>query len=111
MKKLILVIGLLIGGTAFTGFPTYAAEATYATDNLPEDAKQITVYRVKHVGGNAWSSSPVSAYYSASENCIYVNEGRRKNQPYTVYENRAYGQSQDGRGEFRYQASDYYFNL
>lgn len=101
-----------MGGTAFIAPSVQAARTSYtSSDQLPDDAVSITVYLVKQVGGTSWSTSAVSAYYSRSENCIYVNEGRRKNQPYTVHENRAYGQSNDGRAEYRYCASNYYFNL
>ena len=112
MKKLFLVLALLVGISAIVVPTVYATQSAYASPTLPDDARPITVFRVKQVGANAWSNSPVSAYYSASENCIYVNEGSRKNQPYSVYENRAYGQSNDGRAGYRYVAGgEYYFNL
>lgn len=112
MKKIILVCALLFGISAVYTTHMVAAESTYSSSReLPDDARSITVYKVVQVGGNAWSSSPKDAYYSRSENCIYVNEGRRKNQPYTISENRAYGQSDDGRAEYRYTAGGYYFNL
>ena len=112
MKKILLIFALLAGASVATSLPAVAAESTYsAGKELPDDARSITVYKVVQVGGNAWSNSPKSAYYSRSENCIYVNEGRRENQPYTVTQNRAYGQSNDGRAEYRYTAGGYYFNL
>lgn len=112
MKKLFLVCVLLIGGSIAYTLPVCATETSYAANSdLPGDAQPITVYKVVQVGGSAWSTSPVSAYYSSSENCIYVSEGRRKNQPYTINENRAYGQPNDGRAEYRYVAGGYYFNL
>lgn len=77
---------------------------------LPADARSITVYKLVQLG-NKWSSSAKSAYYSASENCIYVNEGKRKNQPYTVTKNPAYGQEGDYRAQYYYTAAGYYFNL
>ena len=111
MKKFILACALFIGSYSVATIPAYAVQTIYASQNLPDDARSITVYEIKQVGGNAWSSRTVSAYYSASENCIYVNEGRRKNQPYSVIENRAYGQENDGRSEYKYYAGGYYFNL
>lgn len=115
MKKIILICAVLIGGSALcipaVNATTVTATASAASNELPEDATSITVYKVVQVGGNAWSKSPKSAYYSSSTNCIYVTEGRRVNQPYTVSENRAYGQENDGRGEFRYTAGGYYFDL
>ena len=112
MKKIFLICVLLAGTSVATTLPLSAAESTYfASNELPNDASPITVYKVVQVGGNSWSNSPKSAYYSRSENCIYVKEGRRENQPYTITENRAYGQSNDGRAEYRYTAGGYYFNL
>lgn len=87
--------------------PTY----TVASVTLPDDAKPITVYNVVQVAGNKWSTSSKSAHYSPSENCIYVTEGRRVNQPYTVFENRFFGQEQDGRADYHYTAGGYYFDL
>lgn len=116
MIKFFLVCTLLIGGMTVLLPEVQASEslssisATSARE-LPDDARSITVYKVVKVGGNAWSSSPVSAIYSRSENSIYVNEGRRQNQPYTISANPAYKQQNDGRGEFRYRAGDYFFNL
>lgn len=111
MKKVVLIFALVIGGL-LPSLPVWAAETAYSTSrDLPDDARYITVYKVVQVGGNAWSTSSIGAYYSASENCIYVDEGARKNQSYSVMENRAYGQSNDGRAEFRYEAGGYYFNL
>lgn len=112
MKKLLLIFALLMGGNSFTAPYLLASESSYSSENrLPDDAKPITVYLIKQVGGNAWSNNPKSAYYSASENRIYISEGNRKNQPYTVHENRAYGQDKDGRADYRYTAGGYYFNL
>lgn len=90
---------------------TQTVSTAYYTHPLPDDAVKLTVYKVVQVGGNAWSTSPKDAYYSASENRIYVTEGKRVNQPYNVTQNRAYGQDQDGRAEYRYTAGSYYFNL
>ena len=113
MKKLLLILALFMGSTSISVPYIQAAESSYSSNNsLPEDARPITVYLVQQLrGGNAWSSSPKSAYYSASENRIYVNEGSRKNQPYKVSENPAYGQEKDGRAEYRYTAGGYYFDL
>lgn len=112
MKNLLLIFAFILSSTYVSVPYLQAAESSYSSINsLPEDARPITVYLVKQVGGYAWSNSPKSAYYSASENRIYIDEGSRKNQPYTVYENRAYGQERDGRAEYRYTAGDYYFNL
>ena len=112
MKKFFLVLVLLFGGSVVYTSSMVAAESSYSSSReLPEDARSITVYKVVQVGGNAWSTSAKNAYYSSSENCIYVTEGRRVNQPYSVTENRAYGQSNDGRAEYRYTAAGYYFNL
>lgn len=114
MKKLILICALLVGGfTAFTS-PVNAthtpATVSSSSNELPEDRRPITVYKVVQIGGT-WSSSPKDAYYSKSTHCIYVTEGRRENQPYSVSENRAYGQSNDGRAAYRYTAGGYYFDL
>ncbi len=100
-----------MGASSVSTITSVAAELSYSTSrDLPDDACSITVYKVVQVGGT-WSRSPKSAYYSRSENCIYITEGSRKNQPYTVTENRAYGQSNDGRAEYQYTAGGYYFNL
>lgn len=112
MKKIILVCALLLGGGVITTVPVFASQSPVsASRELPADARPITVYKVVQVGGNSWSNNPKSAYYSASENCIYVNEGKRKNQPYTVNKNPAYGQSNDGRASYHYTAGGYYFDL
>lgn len=114
IRKIALICTLLVGGYAASSISVNAVEnsVTYSMGKeLPDDARSITVYKVVQVGGNAWSTSAYSAYYSRSENCIYITEGRRQNQPYSVYENRAYGQSKDGRAEYRYTAGGYYFNL
>lgn len=113
MKKFIICAALLAGGFSIAPSinATEIVSMPSAAQALPEDATPITVYKVVQVSGNAWSTSAKSAYYSASENCIYVTEGRRVNQPYSVSENRAYGQSQDGRGEYKYTAGGYYFDL
>lgn len=84
---------------------------TSSAKGLPSDAQSITVYKVVQTGGTSWSTNPKNGYYSPSENCIYVSEGSRANQPYTVTENRAYGQLNDGRSEYRYTAGGYFFNL
>lgn len=75
-------------------------------ENLPS----ITVYKI--IGVNA--TCTFTAKYSASENYIYVYErksGRSLWFSYTIFNNRAYGQENDGRSSFRYVAGDYYFNL
>ena len=115
MKKLILICAMLVGGLALSLPPINATQVASTTSayasELPDDARSITVYKVVQVGGAAWSTSPKDAYYSSSEKCIYVTEGRRVNQPYSVFENRAYGQPNDGRAEYRYTAGGYYFNI
>jgi len=115
MKKLILICTALAGGTALF-IPSVSATQVHSAISasvyeLPDDARSITVYKIVQVSGSAWSTSPKDAYYSRSENCIYVTEGRQKNQPYSITENRAYGQSNDGRAEYRYTAGGYFFNL
>ncbi len=80
------------------------------SDTEIENLPSITVYKI--IGVNATAS--FTAKYSASENYIYVYErksGRSIWFYYTIYNNRAYGQENDGRGSFRYVAGDYYFNL
>lgn len=112
MKKYLLICAIVFGVLELSTLPMRATETTLSTSReLPNDAQLITVHKLVHVGRNAWSSSSVSAYYSSSENCIYVNEGKRRNQSYTIFENRAYGQPNDGRAEYRYVAGEYYFNI
>lgn len=81
---------------------SFAAASAEDYTRLP----QIDVYLVRQVGPTAWSTTPKKAYYDADNNWIYV--GR---QSYTIQENRAYGQENDGRASYRYVAGGYYFNL
>lgn len=113
MKKYLLILALLAGGSIAVSAPMTAPESTYRSNDrqLPEDARELTVYSLVHISGTAWSSSPKSAYFSRSTNCIYVTENNIKNIPYDVHENRAYGQDNDGRAAYRYVAGGYYFNL
>lgn len=68
--------------------------------------REITVYQIKQVGGRAWSKMAVSATYDSEANTIKVGKFT-----YSVTKNLAYGQSDDARGEFKYVAGGYYFNL
>ena len=78
---------------------------TATTNNLPSDAKSKTVYLI--VGANA--VVPKDAYYSPSENRIYINE-RKHLMNYNVHENQHYGQD-SAKGKYKYRAGDYFFNL
>lgn len=78
---------------------------TAATNDLPSDAKSKTVYLI--VGTNA--VVPKNAYYSPSEKKIYIKEGKHM-MNYNVHENPYYGQD-SAKGEYKYRAGDYFFDL
>lgn len=82
-------------------FSAHANESMLSTTGT-----EITVYLVKQVGGRAWSKSAVTAIYDSKEKTIKVGKFT-----YSINKNLAYGQSDDGRGEYMYVAGDYYFNL
>ena len=52
---------------------------------------------------------PKNAYYSPSEERIFVKEGKHM-MNYNVHENQHYGQD-SSKGKYRYRAGDYFFNL
>lgn len=108
MKKTFLA--LLIG--LFATMPMAATESSVESTSFSQNKKdyselpKIKVYRIVQVGGSAWSKSSKDAYYDAQDNAIIVD-----GQPLTIHENRAYGQENDGRADYRYMAGDYFFNL
>ncbi len=75
------------------------------TNNLPSDAKSKTVYLI--VGNNA--VVPKNAYYSPSEERIYVKVGKHM-MNYNVHENPFYGQD-SAKGKYKYKAGDYFFDI
>lgn len=64
------------------------------------------VYLIKQVDGNKWSSAKKIGYYDADSNRMWIG-----GVDYNIHENRAYGQANDGRSEYQYEAGGYYFNL
>lgn len=108
MKKIFLT--MLIG--LFAIMPMAATESSVELTSFGQNKKdysalpKITVYRIVQVGGTAWSKSSKEAYYDAQDNSIIVN-----GVALTIHENRAYGQENDGRADYRYQAGEYFFNL
>ncbi len=90
--------------------PATGTTASYSSQSEDGRIREITVYKLTPIGqsGNAASSQAFTGYYDAANNKIKV--GRFT---YTVSENRAYGQANDYRSEYRYVAGpgDYYFNL
>lgn len=116
MKKLLVLCSLF---TAFIvvngGYKAFGSEAVCLSaneeislqassdDNLPV----IQVFKFTLVGRNgAYSKRQFDALYNANEGTIKVGK-----LVYTIHENRAYGQENDYRSEYRYVAGDYYFNL
>lgn len=87
------------------GSKAMASYEAKTSADVPQDAKTITVYVI--VGTNASVSK--SAYYSPSENRIYINEGKHM-MNYNIYENPQYGQD-SAKGRFKYRAGDYFFDL
>lgn len=89
------------------GDPCVILEPGTGENDIPEDARPITVYLI--VGANG-ACVPKDAKYSPSMNRIYIKEGKRI-MNYNVYENRHYGQERDSKGAYKYTAGNYYFDL
>lgn len=108
MKKAILstfCIAMFLESFAFEPMNTEVSgiEITAAAEN---DCKEITVYTLTKVGQYGTSSKAYKGLYNAKTNELTV--GRMT---FSVHENMAYGQENDYRSAYRYQAGDYYFNL
>lgn len=106
MKKVIIILAAIICLSANAN-----GSMRYSTDSYIHNASitagtEITVYQMKQVGGQAWSKTAVTATYDSEANTIKVGKFT-----YSVTNNLAYGQSDDARGEFKYVAGGYYFNL
>lgn len=108
MKKIILALALVCSTSVMVAVNSYKSveESQEIYLASASQAREITVYLIKQVGGDAWSKAAYTALYDSDRNVIKV--GRFE---YTVHENRAYGQERDGRSEYKYVAGGYYFNL
>ena len=110
MKSILL---LLLGIVTFNFGTPSGGESNSSTNYdeivLADNTRNITVYLIKQVGGDAWSKSAVSGLYNPDYG--KYGEITIKGVTYTVHLNPAYGQERDGRADYRYYASDYYFNL
>ena len=110
MKSILL---LLLGIMTFN-YGTQNVGASNSSTNydeivLADNTRTITVYLIKQITGDVWSTSAVSGLYNPDYGTY--GEITIKGITYTVHLNPAYGQERDGRADYRYYASDYYFNL
>lgn len=105
MKKIVIILVAVIclSANANGAMPYYVDSHIHNTAITA--GTEITVYKIKQVGGRAWSKSAVTATYDSEANTIKVGKFT-----YSVTKNLAYGQSDDARGEFKYVAGEYYFN-
>lgn len=106
MRKLfvsLVTLTTLFGGFSAVALPGESSSCVVASASAQQS---ITVYLIKQVGGNAWSTTSYKAIYDSDANTITVGKFT-----YNIHENRAYGQENDGRSEYRYVAGNYYFNL
>ena len=77
---------------------------------IKSDLTSISVTRITQLPGGAFSYLTKSAQIDWDSMTLYVDEGSRKNQPYTVRTNPYKGYDDDPRGEYAYCAESYYFN-
>lgn len=106
MKKIAMILATVICLSANANETMLYSMDSYINNTTITAGTEITVYLIKQVGGRAWSKSAVSATYDRETNTIKVGKFT-----YSVTKNLAYGQSDDARGEFKYVAGGYYFNL
>lgn len=100
-----LLPAIAMAGGEWGSLQKEVAPTTSASNDLPSDAKSITVYLV--VGTNA--VVPKDAYYSPSENRIYIMRGKIM-MHFIVHENPQYGQ-ESAAGKYKYRAGDYFLDL
>ena len=106
MKKIAIILAAMICLSANANGTMLYKMDSYFNNTAITAGREITVYQIKQVGGRAWSKTAVSATYDSEANTIKVGKFT-----YSVTKNLAYGQSDDARGEFKYVAGGYYFNL
>ena len=106
---LLLLLGLMTFNFVTPNTGVENSSTNYDEVVLADNTRTITVYMIKQVGGDAWATSTLSGLYNPDYG--KYGEITIKGMTYTVHLNPAYGQERDGRAEYRYYASDYYFNL
>ena len=109
MKSIFLLLGILSFNLSTLSGDVSSSLTSAEEVVLADNTRYITVYYIKHVGGDAWSKSAVTGEYNPDYG--KYGEITIKGMTYTVHLNPAYGQDRDGRADYRYYASDYYFNL
>lgn len=113
MKKILMLASFVIalGMMSFTIISTHEETKTNASEyNSNINLTSITVDEIHQVGPRAFSHSTKTAQIDWDSMTLYIDEGQRKNQPYTVRTNPYKGYDDDDRGVYSYCASNYYFN-
>ena len=113
MKKLLVLASLVIALTmmSFTIISTREETKSNVLEfNSEINLPSITVDEIHQVGSRAFSHSTKTAQIDWDNMTLYIDEGQRKNQPYTVRTNPYKGYDDDDRGVYGYCASNYYFN-
>ena len=94
---------------SFTIIP--AQKGTISTNkNINVNLQSITVEKITPLSVGGFAFQTKSAQIDWDDMTLYIDEGSRKNQPYTVRKNPYKGYNDDPRGKYSYCASDYYFN-
>lgn len=98
---------LLVAACCLYGY----ADATLSkTEVLTYVSSSTTGYKVRACeikkSGHLWIKRMVDAYYDSDSNRLYVGE-----YSYAVSENSLYGQVSDKRGNYKYVAGNFYFDL
>lgn len=109
MKKILVLLSFVFALTmmSFTIFSNHKETKSIVSEvNLTT----ITVDEIHQVGGRAFSHNKKTAQIDWDNMTLYIDEGQRKNQPYTVRTNPYKGYDDDDRGVYQYCASNYYFN-
>ena len=110
MKKIIVLLSFVVALPlmSFTDIQVNNKPQTCIME-IDSNLSPISVTKIIQLPGGAFSYSTESAQIDWDDMTLYVDEGSRKNQPYTVRTN-PYKGYDDPRGEYAYCASDYYFN-
>lgn len=92
-----------ICGNSHANFP--ATEMPVCTTSEMSSTQKVRAQEIKR-NGNLWVKKYVDATYDSEANKLYV-----KDESYNVYSNDLYQNVDDARGNYRYVAGNFYFNL
>ena len=105
MKKFFIMLVVLGGICGYSHATSAVSETPGCTISEMSSSQQVRAQEIKR-NGNLWVKKYVDATYDSESNKLYV-----KGESYSVYTNDLYQNVDDARGNYRYVAGNFYFNL